>query len=64
MSCMLLAPFISANGLDEIFHLHGTLLKLLNDVFRVRTFYIEVALKYHINLFFKFRIIKTQLIIC
>ena len=40
-----------------------TLFKLLNGAFRVKTFYIKVALKYHINLFFKFVIIKTQSII-
>jgi hypothetical protein len=41
-----------------------TLIKLLNGVFRVKTFYMKVALKYQINLFFKFIIIKTQLITC
>ena len=41
---------------------HGTLFKLLNGAFRVKTLCMKVALKYHINLFFKFRIIKTQLI--
>ncbi len=41
-----------------------TLFKLLNGVFRAKTFYIKVVLKYHINLFFKFIIIKNQLIIC
>ncbi len=35
------------------------LLKLINGVFREKTFYIKVTLKYHINLFFKFVIIKT-----
>ena len=38
------------------------LFKLLNGAFRAKTFYIKVVLKYHINIFFKFVIIKTQLI--
>ena len=41
---------------------HGTLFKLLNSVFRAKTFYMKVVLKYQINTFFKFIIIKTQLI--
>ena len=36
--------------------------KLLNSVFCAKTFFIKVALKYQINLFFKFIRIKTQLI--
>mgnify|MGYP003702665719 CR=1 FL=1 len=35
------------------------LFKLLNGVFYPKTFYIKVALKHHINPFFKFVIIKT-----
>ena len=38
------------------------LFKLLNGAFRAKTFYMKVALKYQINLFFKFVIIKTQLV--
>lgn len=37
--------------------------KLLNGVFHLKTFYIEIALKYQIDSFFKSIIIKTQLII-
>ncbi len=33
--------------------------KLLNGIFRAKTFYMKVVLKYQINLFFKFVIIKT-----
>lgn len=33
--------------------------KLLNDVSRAKTFYIKVTLKYQINIFIKFVIIKT-----
>ena len=40
----------------------ATLFKLLNGTFRAKTFYMKIVLKYHISLFFKFRIIKTQLI--
>jgi hypothetical protein len=40
----------------------GTLFKLLNGAFRAKTFYMKVALKYQINQFFMFVIIKTQLI--
>ena len=40
-----------------------TLFKLLNGVFRAKTFYMKVALKHQINPFFKFVIIKTQSII-
>ena len=39
------------------------LFKLLNGATRAKTFYMKVAIKYYINLFFKFIIIKTQLII-
>jgi hypothetical protein len=42
--------------------IRGTLFKLLNGAFRAKTFYMKVVLKYQINLFFKFVIIKTQLI--
>ena len=41
---------------------HGMLFKLLNDAFREKIFYMKIVLKYHINLFFKFVITKTQLI--
>ncbi len=44
--------FCNENGIK------GPLFKLLNDVFRVKTFYMKVILKYKINLFFKFIIIK------
>ena len=47
--------------LNKILDTRGTLFKLLNGVFRAKTFYMKVTLKYHINLFFKFVIIKTQL---
>jgi hypothetical protein len=36
--------------------------KLLNGVFFIKIFYRKVALKNHINLFLKFKIINTQLI--
>jgi hypothetical protein len=49
-------------ALDEILDFRGTLLKLLNGVFHAKNFYMKVVLKYHINPFFKFVIIKTQLI--
>ena len=39
-----------------------TLSKLLNGVFFAKIFYRKVALKIHINLFFKFKIVNTQLI--
>ncbi len=48
--------------LDEILDARSTLFKLLNSVFCAKTFYMKVALKYQINPFFKFVIIKTQLI--
>jgi hypothetical protein len=38
------------------------LFKLLNGAFRTKTFYMKVALKYQINPFFKFVIIKAQLV--
>ena len=38
------------------------LFKLINGVFRAKTFYMKVVLKYKINPFFKFIILKTQLI--
>jgi hypothetical protein len=38
------------------------LFKLLNGTFRMKIFYMKVVLKYQINPFFKFVIIKTQLI--
>jgi hypothetical protein len=47
---------------DEILDTRGTLFKRLNDVFRAKTFYMKIDLKYQINLFFKLVIIKTQLI--
>jgi hypothetical protein len=48
--------------LDEDLDFRGTLLKPLNGAFRAKTFYMEVVLKYQINPFFKFVIIKTHLI--
>ena len=45
----------------EFLDTRGTLFKLLNGVSRAETLYIKVGLKYHINLFFKFVIIKTKL---
>ena len=45
---------------DENLDFHGTLFKLLNGAFRAKIFNMKVALKYHINLFFKFVIIKTH----
>jgi hypothetical protein len=48
---------------DENLDIHDTFFKLLNGVFCAKDFYMEVALKYQINIFFKFVIIKTQLII-
>ncbi len=56
-------PFVSTKKWDENLDTRGTLFKLLNGVFRAKTFNIKVTLKYHINLFFKFVIIKIQLII-
>ncbi len=47
---------------DKLLDFRGTLFKLLNGVFRAKTFYIKVVLKYQINLFFKFVKNKTQLI--
>ena len=35
--------------------------KLLNDVFHAKTFYMKVALKYQINIFVKFAIIKNPI---
>jgi hypothetical protein len=46
--------------LDENLDIYDTLFKLLNGTFRAKTFYMEVTLKYHINIFFKFVIIKYQ----
>ena len=49
--------------LDKLLDKSGTLFKLLNSAFRAKTFYMKVVLKYtKINSFFKFIIIKTQLI--
>ncbi len=39
-----------------------TLPKLLNGVFFTKIFYRKVALKNHINLFLKFKIVNNQLI--
>ena len=50
--------------LDKLLDTRDTLFKLLNIAFHAKSFYIKVVLKYHINLFFKFVIIKTQLITC
>ncbi len=52
-------PFFSSTRLK----FSCTFSKMLNGVFYAKTFYTKVALKYHINLFFKFVIIKTQSII-
>ncbi len=49
---------------DKLLDIRGTLFKLLNGVFHTKTFYIKVVVKCQINLFFKFIIIKIQLIIC
>jgi hypothetical protein len=49
--------------LDEDKNFCDTFFKLLNGTFRTKTFYMKVALKYHINIFLKFVIIKTQSII-
>ena len=46
-------------GEDKILDYRGTLFKLLNDVFRAKTFYMKVILKYYINLFLSILIIKT-----
>ncbi len=48
--------------MDENLDTRGTLFKLLNGVFRVKIFYMKVVPKYQINPFFKFVIIKIQLI--
>ena len=48
--------------MDENLDTRDTLFKLLSGVFRVKTFYIKVVLKYQINIFFKFVIIKTQIV--
>ena len=45
--------------LDKHLDKNDMFFKLLNGVFRVKTFYIKVVLKYKINLFFKFVIIQT-----
>jgi hypothetical protein len=49
-------------GVDKVSDIRGTLFKLLNGAFRMNTFYMKVVLKYQINPFLKFVIIKTQLI--
>jgi hypothetical protein len=49
-------------GEIKVLDFHGTLFKLLNGAFRAKIFYMKVVLKYHINPFFRFVIIKTQLI--
>jgi hypothetical protein len=48
--------------LDKLLDTRDTLLILLNGIFCTNIFYMKVVLKYHINPFFKFVIIKTQLI--
>ena len=48
--------------MDEILDIRGTLFKLLNGTFHAKTYYIKVPLKYQINLFSKFVIMKIQLI--
>jgi hypothetical protein len=45
---------LSNKLLDEILDYRGTLFKLLNGAFCEKNFYMKVALKYHINSFFKF----------
>ena len=50
--------------LDKLLDKSDTLFKPLNGVFHAKTFYMKVVLKYEINPFFKFIIIKTQLIMC
>ena len=47
--------------LDKKLNTSDMLFKLLNSMFHAETFNMKVSLKYHINLFFKFIIIKTQL---
>jgi hypothetical protein len=53
----------SSYGVLFCYNFRGMFFKLLNNAHHVKTFNIRVALKYQINLFFKFVIIKTQLII-
>jgi hypothetical protein len=52
---------IMLQGVDENVDIRGMLFKLLNNMFCVKTSNVKVALKYQINLFFKFVIIITQL---
>ena len=49
-------PCTFPEGLDKVLDIHVTFFKLLSTLSMI------VDLKYHINLFFKFIIIKTQLI--
>ena len=44
---------------DENLDTCGMFFKLLNGVFRAKTFYMKIVVKYQINIFFKFVIIKT-----
>ena len=55
-------PSFLLEELNKILYTRDIFFKLLNGVFRVKIFYIKVALRYHINPFFKYVIIKTQLI--
>lgn len=49
--------------LDENVDIYSTILNcLLNGIFCMKTFYREVTLKYQIYIYFKFVMIKTQLI--
>jgi hypothetical protein len=48
--------------LDKRLDTRGKLFKLLDGAFRAKTLYMKFVLKYQINPFFKFVIIKTQLI--
>ena len=50
--------FLQQNLLDKFLNICDTFFKLLNDVFCMKTCYMKVVLKYLINSFFKFVIIK------
>ena len=62
LSVLILPCSFLQQKLDKLLDTHSTLFKLLNSAFRAKTFYVKVVLKYTINRFFKFIIIKTQLI--
>ena len=55
---MNLALLFSPTKIRLTFDTHSTLFKLLNGVFRTKTFNMKVVLKYQINLFFKVVIIN------